>query len=729
MRRSFRSGPSADAPVPVPGNLPAELNRFIGRDEELSGLTRRLGESRLVTVVGVGGVGKTRLALRAAEALKKRYCDGVWLAEMGALRDPELLAHSLVEALGLTDQSGRPPRRVLAEHLATRRLLLVLDGFEQLVEACAELVRELLRRAPELTVLAVGRRPLRLEGELVFGLDPLPERDAVMLFADRAAAGSPGFRLTEARESTVRELCRRLDGIPLAVELAAGRLHVLSVEQILARIDDRFRVLTEGSRGAPVRHRTLRTAIGWSHELCTAPERLLWARLSVFAGPFDLEAAEYICGGPELPAESVLDALAGLIAQSLVVREETPAGVRYRMLATVAAYGAEWLAALADTVRMRRRHRDWYMGLATWYELDWFSPRQAEVAAGAESAMPNLRAALELCLETPDEAHLGQHLAGTLWFYWVGCGRLSEGRHWLGRALALDSPYDESRLKALWVLGYVAVLQGDSTTATGALHECREEAVRTDNALAGAYAVHRLGCQALLSDDMPRAERLLRSALTAYRELGELNSNVLMGQTELAMSLVFQGDLDAAVALCTEVREICEDSGERWSRAYALYVLAYAHWTRGEQTEARALVMESITIHHLFHDLVGLVLSVELLALVTASEGDPAEAAVLQGAASGLWESIGPPLFGSGYFSGPRMLCERQASELLGAAEYAEYESEGRGLPVDAAVRRALAERPGPAAVPRQSSGTRRPSRTTRKPAGSPTGKGGETAG
>ncbi|MEV7677243.1 AAA family ATPase [Streptomyces sp. NPDC088341] len=729
MRRPFRLGPATDAPPPVPGNLPAELNRFVGRGEELSGLTRRLGESRLVTVVGVGGVGKTRLALRAAEALRKRYCDGVWLAEIGSLRDPGLLAHSLVEALGLTDQSARPARAVLAEHLATRRLLLVLDGFEQLVDACAELVRELLRRAPELRVLAVGRQPLRVEGELLFGLDPLPEDDAVLLFADRAAAGSPGFRLTAPRESAVRELCRRLDGIPLAVELAAGRLHVLSVEQILGRIDDRFRVLTEGRRGAPARHRTLRTAIGWSHELCTAPERLLWARLSVFAGPFDLDAAEYVCGGPELPAGSVLDVLAGLIAQSLVVREETPAGVRYRMLATVAAYGAEWLAALEDTVRMRRRHRDWYMGLATWYELEWFGPRQAEVAAGAESALPNLRAALELCLETPGEARLGRHLAGTLWFYWVGCGRLSEGRHWLGRALAVDSPYDESRLKALWVLGYVAVLQGDSTAATGALHECEEEADRTDNALAGAYAVHRLGCQALLSDDMPRAERLLRSALAAYRELGELNSNVLMCRTELAMSLVFQGDLNTAVALCGEVREICEDSGERWSRAYALYVLAYAHWTRGEHTEARALVTESVTVHHLFHDLVGLVLSVELLALVTASEGDPAEAAVLQGAASTLWGSIGPPLFGSGYFGGPRTLCERRAVELLGAARYAEYESEGRGLPLETAVRRALAGRPGRTTVPRQSPGTRGPSRHTRKPAGSPTGKGGETAG
>ncbi|QXE37847.1 NACHT domain-containing protein [Streptomyces sp. GMY02] len=729
MRRSLRSGSSAGAPAPVPGNLPAELNRFVGRAEELSGLAQHLDRSRLVTVVGVGGVGKTRLALRAAEELKKRYCDGVWLAELGALREPELLEHSLAEALGLTDQSGRPPRRVLVEHLAGRRVLLVLDGFEQLVDACAELVRELLRRAPELRVLATGRRPLRIDGELVFALAPMPEPDAVLLFTDRAAAGSPGFRPTRAREAAVRELCRRLDGIPLAVELAAGRLHALSVEQILDRMGDRFRVLTEGRRGAPARHRTLRTAIGWSHELCTPRERLLWARLSVFAGPFDLEAAEYVCGGRELPADDVLDVLSGLITQSLVVREETPAGVRYRMLDTVAAYGAEWLDALEDTGRLRRRHRDWYVGLATWYELEWFSPRQDRVAAGAESALPNLRAALELCLETPGEAHLGQHLAGTLWFYWVGCGKLAEGRHWLGRALALDSGHSEARLKALWVLGYVAVLQGDDTAAVGALHECREEAVRTGNAPARAYAVHRLGCQALLSDDMPRAERLLRAALDAYRELGELNSNVLMGQTELAMARLFQGDLDTAVALCTEVREICEDSGERWSRAYALYVLAYAAWTRGEFTEARALAGESIAIHHLFNDLVGLVLAVELMALVSAGEGDPAEAAVLQGAAAVLWESVGPRLFGSGFFSGPRMLCERQAGEALGARRYEGYEREGRGLSLDAAVRRALAGRPGPAAVPRQASGARGPSRTTRKPASSPTGKGGEAAG
>ncbi|MFJ9029879.1 ATP-binding protein [Streptomyces sp. NPDC102274] len=754
MRRPFRSGPPSAVPAPAPGNLPAELNLFVGRDDELAALTRHLGESRLVTVVGVGGVGKTRLALKAADGLKKRYCDGIWLAELSALRDPELLEHALVEALGLADHSSRPTRRVLAGHLATRQLLLVIDGFEQLVDACAVLVHELLRRAPELRVLAVGRRPLRVDGELTFSLAPMAETDAVRLFTERAAAVSPGPLVppgpsdplvppapsgsvspgpgpgrADARSAAVQELCRRLDGIPLALELAAGRLPVLSVEQILDRVGDRFRVLTEGSRGAPPRHQTLRTAIGWSHELCTPAERLLWARLSVFAGPFDLEAAEYVCGGPELPDEEVLDVLAELISQSLVIREETPAGTRYRMLDTVRAYGAEWLDALADTERMRRRHRDWYMGLATWYELDWFSPRQADVAAGTESALPNLRAALELCLESPDEAHLGQHLAGTLWFYWAGCGRLTEGRHWLDRALALDTPYDESRLKALWVLGYVAVLQGDSTAAVGALHECREEAARTGNALARAYAVHRLGCQALLTDDMPRAERLLRSALGAYRELGELNSNVLMGQVELAMSLVFQGDLEAAVALCEEVREICEDSGERWTRAYALYVLAYAAWTRDEHAEARALIAESIAIHHGFNDLVGLVLAVELMALVTASEGDPAEAAVLQGAASRLWESVGPPLFGSGFFGAPRALCERRASEALGTERYAAYEGEGLGLSMSAAVERALAERRPAAAPPHQQPDAHPPARKTRKPAGSPTSRGGEAAG
>ncbi|MFF3644865.1 ATP-binding protein [Streptomyces sp. NPDC002564] len=675
------------------GNLPLELNAFIGRDTELAELATALEAGRLVTVTGVGGVGKSRLAVRAAARSRAR--DGAWLVDLSVVRDPELLEHAVVEALELTDHTKRPPRQVLLAHLAERELLLVLDGFEHLVAACASLVRDLLVHSPGLRVLAVGRRPLETTGERRLPLAPMSGPDAATLFVDRASAGLPGFALDDGNRADVMELCHRLDGIPLAVELAAGRLRALSPAQLLARLDDRFRLLTGARRDLQPRHQTLRTAIGWSHELCAPRERLLWSRLSVFAGQFDLEAAEYICAGDGLPADDVLDVLDELLAQSVLTREEGPAGVRYRMLDTVRAYGADWLEAAGEGATLRRRHRDWYMGLATWCELDWFSPRQPEIAALVDAELPNLRAALEFCLTERDEAHLGQYLAGTLWFYWAGCGRLAEGRHWLDRALDLDGGHDDSRLKALWVLGYVAVLQGDTVAALAALHECRDGAERTGSAVAAAYAEHRIGCLALVTDDLPRAETILRSALARYREIGELNSNVLMGQAELAMALAFRGDLALAVELCEDVRRVCEDHGERWALAYALYVLGYAAWTRGEADAARELLTESLALDHRFHDLLGTVLSIELLALFTATEGDPEEAAVLQGAASGIWGSVGLPLFGSVHFGGPHAVCEEQARRALGDERYEACVRTGAGLGLDAAVSRALRTDPG----------------------------------
>ncbi len=736
-----------------------ELDSFVGRAAELAELAALLESSRLVTVTGPGGVGKSRLSLRAA-GTHPAPADGVWLVELALVREAGLVEHALIEAFGLTDHTRRPPRAVLLDQLAERELLLVIDGFEHLAQACAELVHALLRRCPGLRVLACGRRPLDVRGERVLNLGPLPGPEAVALLTERAATAlaggrreepsrtrdapvdTPGGHLdaqgghrdaqgepVESRDALV-EVCRRVDGIPLAVELAAARLRTLSPKGLLHRLDDRFALLTGHTSGVLPRHRTLRTTIGWSHELCGPAERLLWARLSVFTGSFDLDAAEYVCGGEGLPAEDVLDVLGELLAQSVLSREDSPTGVRYRMLDTVRAYGAEWLDSAGDAARLRRRHRDWYLGLATWCELDWFSPRQAAVAARIDSELPQLRAALEFCLADPEETHLGQYLAGTLWFYWVGCGRLAEGRHWLERGVGLDCAQDSprSRLKALWVLGYVAILQGDTVDALAALQECREEAERTDDPLAAAYAVHRLGCLALVSDDMERAERLIREAIGRYRELGELNSNVLMGQVELAMALVFQGDLPSALALCEEVDEICREHGERWTRAYALYVLAYAAWTRGEFARARALLHECITIDHTFRDLVGLVLAIELLALVTAGEGDAAQAAVLQGAAEPVWASVGLPLFGSGYFGAPRALCRQRIGEVLGPARYERCLAQGRALTPDETVQRALASRVDAAPRAARVSMPRPGGRDTRKPAGSPA-KGGEAAG
>ncbi|MFD4560700.1 ATP-binding protein [Streptomyces sp. NPDC058469] len=722
MRASHRGGATAD------GNLPLEPDRFVGRSAELTELARALDVSRLVTVTGPGGVGKSRLAAHAAA--RSAPPDGVWRVELAPVRDPELVDFAVVEALGLTDHTARLPREALLAHLAERQLLLVLDGFEHLVEVCASLVAELLGRVPGLRVLAVGRRPLELAGERVVAVAPLGEDEAVELFADRAA--QQGVVLGD--DPDVRELCRRLDGIPLAVELAAGRLRALAPGELLARFDDRFRLLAGGRRDALPRHQTLRTAIGWSHELCTPEERLLWARLSVFAGRFDLEAAEYVCGGDGLPSDGVLDVLSELLAQSVVVRESTATGVRYRMLDTIRAYGADWLEATGDAARLRRRHRDWYLGLATWCELDWFSPRQGEVAARVEAELPNLRGALEYCLTEPDETHLGQYLAGSLWFYWAGCGRLSEGRHWLEQAVQLDAENtanDQSRLKALWVLGYVAILQGDTVPALAALQECREEADHAANPTAVAYAEHRTGCLALVTDDMARAETLLRSALDRYQQIGELNSNVLMGQVELAMTRAFQGDLADAVKLCEDVRRVCEDHGERWTRAYALYVLAYVAWSDGELALARDLLADCLGSAHGFRDLLGSVLAVELLALVTVAEGDAAEAALLQGAAGGMWPSVGLPLFGSAYYNAPHERCEAMARERLGDERYEECVRNGAGLGREAAVARALGQERSLDAMP-VPRGPVRPAAVSvdmRKPAASPTRKGGETAG
>ncbi|MEU3254937.1 regulator [Streptomyces sp. NPDC006997] len=717
---------------PVPGNLPLELDAFVGRTAELTGLGRALDASRLVTVTGPGGVGKSRLAARAGARRTPR--DGVWRAELAPLRDPEFVDHALVEALALTDHTARPPLDALGDHLAGRELLLVLDGFEHLVDGCAHLVGELLRRAPGLRVLAVGRRPLGVPGELLFPLAPLAEDDAVRLLRERTER--QGVPLADGPE--VRELCRRLDGIPLAVELAAGRLRALAPRRLLDRLGDRFRLLDGGPCDGLPRHRTLRTAIGWSHELCSPPERLLWARLSVFAGTFDLEAAEYVCSGDGLPADEVLDVLTRLLEQSVLAREETPAGVRYRMLDTVRAYGAEWLTATGDAERLRRRHRDWYLGLATWCELEWFSPRQREVAARVDAELPNLREALEHCLSEPDGTHLGQYLAGSLWFHWVGCGRLAEGRHWLVRCLEPETergPGEQSRLKALWVLGYVAVLQGDPVTALGALEECREAAERVASPTAMAYAEHRRGCLALVTDDTARAETLLRSALERYREIGELNSNVLMGQVELAMTRAFQGDLADAVRLCEDVRRVCEDHGERWARGYALYVLAYAAWREGELATARGLLTEGLEGAHSFRDLLGSVLAVELLAMVTVAEGDAAEAAVLQGAASGMWPSVGLPLFGSAYYNAPHERCEALARERLGDERYARGVREGARLGREAAVARALrgpggGSRPLSAVPsPRGAAPVARDGADQHEPAAPRTRRGGETAG
>ncbi|MER6298478.1 regulator [Kitasatospora sp. NPDC001539] len=726
MAGDWTAQPEAWPREPAPGRLPAEVTGFVGRQRELAELAALLAGVRLVTVTGPGGVGKSRLALRAAARAAGAFPDGTWLVDVAPVQDPLLLGHAVLEALQLTDGTARPPLDVLGERLAGRRLLLVLDGCEHLVGPCAELADALLRMLPGLRVLATSRSALRASGEHLLTLAPLPVGplpngsagvlpDAVRLFADRARAVLPSFEVTEANAEAVGLLCRRLDGIPLAVELAAGRLRALSVEQITARLDDRFRLLTGGCRTALPRHQTLRTTIGWSHELCTVQERLLWARLSVFAGGFDLEAAEYVCAGDGIEPEDVLDLLDELVAKSVLLREDSAYGVRFRLLDTLREYGGHWLRATGEEQRLLRRHRDWYLGVATWGEVEWFGPRQAETAERTQLAHTNLRAALEFCLAEPGEEQIALLLAGTLWFYWVGCGHLGEGRHWLDRALALDREPTEARAKALWVTGYMATLQGDLGAARPALEECRRQALDTGDARALAYAVHRQGCAALIGDDPERAAELFDEALWHYRTIGELNSNVVMAMIELGLACLFQGDLDGGELWFGQAREVCEEHGEQWAYAYVLYATAYSHYLDGAVQAARSLARECVRLNHVFHDLLGVVLGIDLLALLETEPDGPGEAAdlrearVLQGAAHRIWRTVGNPFLGSRSFFGTHQECAERARAGLTEQEYEEYYRAGTRLDLDAAVSRALGNggpadgrdpRPGPCPVP-----------------------------
>jgi predicted ATPase/DNA-binding CsgD family transcriptional regulator len=703
------------------GNLPAEVSSFVDRREEIAETKRLLSVTRLLTLTGVGGVGKTRLALRVAADLRRAFANGVWLVELAGLQNPHLVVDTVVEALGIDDRSTRGQLAVLIHYLRGRQLLLVLDNCEHLRSACAILVDALLRAAKGLRVLATSRQVLDTDGERAWQVPPLPAPDpdlplppragarypALALFAERATAR--GFVITADTQGPVARICHRLDGIPLAIELAAVRLRTMQPEQILQRLDDRFGLLTAGTRTALPRHQTLRAAIEWSFDLCTREEQLLWARASVFADGFDLATAEEVCAGDGLAADVILDLVAGLVDKSVLICEEHAGTMRYRLLDTLRQYGRERLRYAGEQEGVRRRHRNWYLRLAEQGEAEWFGPHQATWFARMRLERANIRAALDFCLSEPDEIRTGLRMAAALWFYWSACGFPREGRHWLDRALALDTGPTREGVRARWANGWIALQQGHIADGESTLTECRALARQLGDASTLAHATHRLGFAALLRGDLSRAVALLEESLTRFRFLGELNSLVIMAQVGLAAANVHQGDLDRAMMLCEEARAICEGHGEQWARSYALYYLAYAEWGRGETQKAAAHAAESLRIKRTFHDIVGIVLVVDLLAWTAAAEGMGERAARLLGVAHQLWSTVGLPRLGSEKWNTPHKACEARARRGLGNAAFEAAFQRGNELALDEALEYALDEKrksPSPAPAQKDTSPT-----------------------
>ena len=707
------------------GNLPAELSSYVDRVAERAALKRLLTASRLVTVTGVGGVGKTRTALRVAAEVQRAFPDGAWLVDLSPLAQADLVAEAVARTLGLRDQSTRPQAESLAEYLESRRLLLVLDNCEQLAEPCARLVDSLLRAAPSMQVLATSRQPLAVRGEHVFALPPLAVPDAercpadaaagrepspaMVLFAERAWAASPGFALTGANQAAVARLCRELDGIPLAIELAAVRTRALPVRQIAELLEgrsaDRFTPLGDGVAAAG-RHESLRAAIDWSHGLCTRAEGVLWSRVSVFAGDFDLAAAQEVCADDELPGTDVLRLVTGLVDKSILLCEEHPAGARYRLLDTLRAYGRDLLRATGGEQRLRRRHRDFYLRLAERFDADWCGPDQIAWHERLSREQPNLMAALDFSLSDPAERQAGVELGAALLYFWVACGRLREGRHYLDRLLALAHPPSEALTKALWVCGLVNAMQGDLDAAEARLAQSRPHAeARGDTTAAGWIAYVSCMCF-LFRGDPGRALALAEESATLHRNGGDPATGLIVAVTAQSIALAFAGEFERDIAVTEQTWALCDEYRELWMRSYADYMRALAEMGRGNPGAAVIHCRDALRFKRRLGDSTGCAMAVDVLAGGAAALGEADRAARLLGLAHRIWQSVGRPRLGSPDLVAARAQVEKQAREQAGDEGFEHAYADGLTLDLVEGVDYALGEPPDrPPGIPAQRAG------------------------
>lgn len=684
--------------------LPAELTSFIGRQHEIATIKHLLTDARMVTLTGPGGVGKTRLALRVAADLRRTFPGGVWLVELAELDNPALLPQAVVAALKIQDHSAQPPMQVLAEHLREQRTLVLLDNCEHVLDESALMAQALLRSAPQLRILATSRQPLGISSEQAFTVPtlplpppsrgtrhdtPAPMSDAVRLFAERAAAVLPDFTVTNENRDIVERICRRLDGLPLGIELAVVRLRALSVHQLLDRLDDLFRLLSSGSNATESRHRTLRALIDWSHELCTEQERLLWARISVFTGSLDLEAAEAVCAGDGIARDEIIDLVIGLVEKSVLIREDHPYGVRYRLLDTIRQYGRERLVASGQEQELKRRYRDYYRRLSRATQEQLFGPAQVKLLTRLRSEHPNLRTALEYC--HAEHAGLCIDMASDLLYHWITSSHLGEGRDWLEQGLAHAAGGSEVRARALWACGWLAIIQGEPASAIPLLDESRALGERLGLKPVLGYVALYSGMVAMHEGDAASAIRSFEEAVIHHRAGGDPAGEV-QALTWLSLAHSFLGDSERSVAAAEESIAICDAHGESWHKAYTMTALGIELWRQGDTRRATAMEQESLRVFHALDDSVGVGINVEVLAWIAASETEYKRAGELLGILGNGWEAIGAPLLGFGHLIRYHDECEARTRRALGEPAFQTAVKRGARLAHDQALAHALME-------------------------------------
>jgi len=688
-------------------NLPMPVTSFIGRDQELGEVVRRLADGRLLTLTGIGGCGKTRLALEVARTVLERYPNGVWLVELGSVADPTLVPHLVAKAVDVHPSTDQMVTGALVNAFQKRHLLLVLDNCEHQLDACARLVDELVRSCAQVQVLATSREALGLTGEVAwrvpslavpdayppFTLAELGANPAVQLFVERATALQPRFALTERNASATAQICRRLDGIPLALELAAARVEALTPDQIAARLDQRFRLLTGGSRAALPRQQTLRATLDWSYELLTEPERLLLNRLAVFAGGWSLEAAEVVCADERIAWGDVLDLLAHLISKSLVLADEAGDGTeRYRLLETVRQYARERLLAAGEAEATHQRHAEYFLSFGE--ELD---PvliflmssvvPTAEQLDRLERELDNLRAALRWWIESQDvERAIKQ--SGILFFVWMCRGYLTEGQACLQEILALPSApaSSASRRRGLQILAHLACRHADYVVGLDALEELLVAEQSACDGRGVAYAHIELANVHFLRAAYTDAWAFLNKGWAEATNLGDQQLETRSHSYGAMLALV-EGRYELARTLATEGATAFESENKRLPAAFMRMTLGNVDLAEGRYDEANAWFLLALEVALDFGDRTLLAHLLEGFSALASALGQHQRAVRLGGAAAALREAAGAPLGPAwGRIAERWLAVSRQA---LGEEAASVAWATGRSLPTEMAVEEA----------------------------------------
>jgi predicted ATPase/DNA-binding CsgD family transcriptional regulator len=700
---------------PRAGFLPVEIDSFVGRRNELDEVRRLFTRSPLVTIVGPGGVGKTRLALRTAASVSRSFRDGVWLCELGQFHDPALVTQAMADALGVTESSTELTAFSLAQLVADTQLLLVLDNCEHLLEATALAAHDLLRTAPALRILATSREPLGVPGETTLRLNPLaipdnPEEtsaasvtryDSVQLFIDRATTATADFELTDRNSRDVARICSQVDGVPLAIELAAARVRTLAPDQLADRLSDLFTVLTNGSRIAPSRHRTLRQCIDWSFNQCSEKEQVLWSRLSVFVGSFDLDAAEGICAGGAIQREEILDLVESLVDKSIVTREMRGSRPFFKLLESIRAYGAEQLLESAETSSTRSRHAAWYHQSIRTFEAELLSQEQASLAARIDTDLPNIREALDFSLQTEGQAAEALRSLNGMYLYWLSRGLMTEARYWLGRALGQEhvgTPKD--RVVGHYTAMTCAGLQGNLDAARSSAAAALSLVPDLEGAERDAYAATIPGVLAIFEGDPERALAHFPAAIDGHHRAGDLSREVelLVAQGFTHAMAGDEGETDASHQ---RVLAITQPRGEIWWRATSLWALGLSAWRHGDPEGARNDLEQSLQLRRSMADSMGSVWTLAALALAHADLGDLERSAVLLGVVTSLTRAAGAPPSMFPELEEALIACEERIARTLSASAADRARLHGSSMDVAQATAFALSEPdPAPASAP-----------------------------